>query len=194
MSGVDAAIAVVVLLSVLQAAAQGFFHEVFALAGVVFGYLLAVWEYPRVAAWYLPMVRQSWVADIAGFLTIFVLVIVVAGIAGRITRWAVKEAGLQAIDRVLGAAFGLVRGILLVAIVLLALTSLAPVSRAVARSALAPYLLVVARAAIWAGPSQVRTRFYDGIQALKDARDKLAAPGQQQVKPSGPIGGEAGHK
>ena len=49
-SALDWLIVLIVLLSTLQAITEGFFHEFFALAGVIVGYLVAAWEYPRVAA------------------------------------------------------------------------------------------------------------------------------------------------
>jgi membrane protein required for colicin V production len=137
---------------------------------VVVGYLLAVWEYPRVATWYAPLVKTAWVANVAAFVTIFVAVIVLAGIVGKIARWGAKEAGLQWFDRVLGAAFGLVRGVLLVTVLVLALASFAPASQWLARSQLAPYMLIVGRAAIWVAPSEVRMQFRDGLKQLREMR------------------------
>ena len=84
LSNLDWVMVLIVLLSVLQAIAQGFFYEFFSLAGVVAGYLLAAWEYWRVAAWYTRYVNSQWAADIAGFFTIFVVVVLLAGVIGRI--------------------------------------------------------------------------------------------------------------
>src|ERR1039458_10622868 len=78
----DWVIVLIIVLSVLQASAQGFFYEFFSLAGVIVGYLLAAWEYPRAAAWFAPHVNSQWAADIAGFFTIFVVVVVLAGVLG----------------------------------------------------------------------------------------------------------------
>ncbi len=167
MTGVDWIILAALLLSVLVAAAQGFFYEVFSLAGVVAGYLVAAWEYPHLAGWLSQFVKDHWVAEIAGFLIIFLAVVVLAGIVGRLVRWAVKEAGLRWFDRVLGGAFGLLRGVLLVSIVMLAATSFPPVPKILARSELAPYFLVVARAATWAAPSELRYGFRRGMDALR---------------------------
>ena len=49
MNWADVVIGIVVVLSVLLAAAQGFFLEIFSLAGTVFGYLAAAWGYARLA-------------------------------------------------------------------------------------------------------------------------------------------------
>lgn len=176
MSGLDWLIIAVVLLSVALAAAQGFLFEAFSLAGVVLGYLLAAWEYQRVAAWFAPYVKQPWVAEIAGFLVIFIAVVLLAGIAGRLARWSAKEAGLRWFDRVLGGAFGLVRGVLVAAVLAMALASFAPGSQWLARSQIGPYVLVVGRAAIWVAPSEVRQRFREGLKGLRDFKDTQQPP------------------
>ncbi len=176
MSWADVLIVVVVLLSAAAAAAQGFLYEVFSLAGVIVGYLMAAWGYGRVAAWYAPYVTSPWVANIAGFLTIFLMVVLLAGVIGRIARWSLKEVGLRWFDRVLGAAFGLVRGVLVVMVFALALASFSPGSTVLANSRVAPYLLVMARAAVWVAPTQVRMQFRAGMDALSGLKDGKAAP------------------
>jgi len=170
MNGADWIILVALFLSVMTAASEGFFHSVFGLAGLVVGYLLAAWQYPRVANWFAPYVNSFWLAEIAGFLIIFLSVVILAGIAGRIVRWAVKEAGLSLFDRVLGAVFGLLRGCLVVAVVLMGMAAFTPSSRWLNQSQLAPYFLVVGRAAIWVAPSALRARFYQGLDILHHAQ------------------------
>lgn len=170
MAALDWIIVAIVVLSVALAAAQGFFYELFSLAGVVVGYIAAAWGYTRVAFWYMPYVKSAWVADFAGFLTIFIAVVVASGILGRLGRWFFKEAGLRWFDRLLGGAFGLIRGILAVAVLLLAFTSFAPDNKLIVQSTIAPYVLVVARAAIWIAPAQVRARFHDGLDNIRQMR------------------------
>jgi len=105
--------------------------------------------------------------EIAAFLIIFLAVLVVAGIAGRITRHIVQEAGLSFFDRILGGALGLVRGILMVAVILMSMAAFTPASQSLEGSQLAPYFLVVGRAAIWLAPSELRARFYQGLDLLR---------------------------
>jgi membrane protein required for colicin V production len=180
MSGADWIIVGVILLSVISAASEGFFHEAFAIAGLVVGYLLAAWQYYRVAGWFSPYLKSQWLGDIAGFLLIFIGVLMLAGIAGRITRWAVKQAGLSIFDRVLGGLLGLVKGCLLVAVVLMGMAAFTPTSRWLQGSELAPYFLVVGRAGIWVAPSNLRARFYQGLDLLHrtgQPTEAAASPG-----------------
>jgi membrane protein required for colicin V production len=175
----DLVIVLVIFVSVAIAASQGFFFEAFSLAGTVIGYLLASWEYFRVAAWFAAYVKTQWVANVAGFLVIFLAVLLLAGIVARLARWAVREVGLRWFDRLLGAAFGLLRGILLVSVVILGVVTFAPGSQVLAGSQLAPYFLVVARAAIWLAPSDVRSQFNQGADMLRNLAPRSSAPAKR---------------
>ncbi len=181
MSGVDWAIAGILLLSVLVAVFQGFFYEVFALAGVVIGYLLAVWEYPRVAAWLQPYVKDAWVADLAGFLAVYFAVLLIAGFAGRISRWMVRQAGLSWVDRVLGGAFGLARGVVTVCVLVMAVAAFAPGSRWLENSQLAGYFLVAARGMSWVAPGAVRAKVREGALALRHVSEPQPGHRAQQA-------------
>jgi membrane protein required for colicin V production len=182
MNWLDWTILVVIVLSVFGAAAQGFFFELFSLAGVIFGYVLAAWNYKRVAPWVLPYVKNDWVANAAGFLLIFVVIVILAGVAGRIARWAMKEVGLRWFDRLLGAAFGLVKGALVVAVLVMALAAFGPGSKTLAESRFGSYFLVVGRAATWVAPYDLREGFRQGAKALGSMKD--SAP-ENSSKPSG---------
>lgn len=180
MSGADWIITVSIVISALLAASQGFFYEVISLGGTVVGYLIASWQYHRVADWLSSRVTSRWIADITGFILIFVAVVMLAGIIARLARWALKEAGLSWFDRTLGALFGTLRGALMVAVILLSMTAFEPNSRLLANSELAPYFLVFGRAAIWLAPSELRARFHQGLELLHNARTEkmpAAVPG-----------------
>lgn len=159
-----------IVFSVVIAASQGFFYEVISLAGTVVGYLIASWQYWRVAAWLQPHVTSPLIANIFAFLIIFVAVMVIAGVIAKLARWLMRKAGLTWFDRVLGGIFGVLRGSLMVAIVLMVITAFTPTSQYLTQSQLAPYFLVVGRAAIWLAPADLRAHFYQGLDLLRHAR------------------------
>ncbi len=171
MNVLDWVIVGVLVLSVLHAAAQGFVFEFFSLVGTVFGYLLAAWEYPVVARYIAPYVKSDLVAGGAGFLLIFVAVVILAGIAGRIARWATTTVGLRWFDRLLGGAFGFLRGAIAVMVLVMAMASFLPSSPALASSSLGQYFLVAGRAAVCAGPDELKVKFRDGVNALDRLRN-----------------------
>ncbi len=170
MNVADWIILLVLVISVVQAASSGFFQEAFGLAGLVFGYLIAAWQYPRVAAHFGAYISSHWLGEIVAFLAIFLGIMILAGILGKIVRWMVKEAGLSFVDRFFGGVLGLVRGCLLIAIVLVGMTAFTPTSRWLQGSSLAPYFLVVGRAAIWVAPAELRSEFYKGLDYVRKAQ------------------------
>jgi len=177
-SGADWVIVLVIVVSVIQAASAGFFQEAFGIAGLIFGYLLAAWQYHRFAAHFAPYINSPWLGDIAAFLIIFFAVMIVAGIAGRITHWIMQKAGLSFIDRLFGAALGFIRGALVVAVVLVGMTAFTPTSKWLDNSELASYFLVTGRAAIWVAPSDLRARFYQGLELLRHEHEQPARQGK----------------
>ena len=170
---VDWIICGLVLFSVITAAMQGFFSEALTTAGLIVGYIVAAWQYHHLAEWLESFLKNPWLAEILGFLVIFFAVVLLFGLAARVARWIMKEVGLSGFDRLLGAVLGLVRGGLMVAVILMGMTAFEPASRLLQNSQLAPYFLVVGRAAIWLAPSELRMRFYQGLGMLHQAPQKL---------------------
>jgi membrane protein required for colicin V production len=172
----DWIICAIVLLNVIAAAMQGFFSEALTIAGLVVGYLVAAWRYRSVAEWLESFLKNQWLAEILGFLIIFFAILILFGLAARIARWVMKESGLRPLDRFLGGVLGLLKGGLMVAVILMSVTAFEPASRFLANSQLAPYFLVVGRAAIWLAPSELRARFNQGLDLLHQVPAKVNAP------------------
>jgi membrane protein required for colicin V production len=182
MTAADWLIVVGVLLSIIFAAIHGFFAEVLSMAGLVVGYIVAAWQYQRLAAWFTSFLKSELLSQVLGFLIIFFAVLMFFSIAGRVARKLMKEVGLSGFDRFLGALLGLVKGCLTVAVVLMGLTAFTPTSQMLEDSRLAPYFLVVGRAAIWVAPSAFRVRFYEGLDFLHRAPRDLNAPAGPRKK------------
>jgi membrane protein required for colicin V production len=174
MTVLDWIICALLIFSVITAAIQGFFSEALTTAGLIVGYIVAAWQYRRLAEWFESFLKNPWLAEILGFLIIFFAILLLFGIAARIARWIMKEAGLSGFDRFLGALLGLLRGGLMVAVILMGMTAFEPASKLLQSSELAPYFLVVGRAAIWLAPTELRARFYQGLGLIHQAPQKLS--------------------
>lgn len=185
MNWVDWAIGLTIVLSTLQAASQGMFVEIFSLGGVVAGLVLGSWEYGRVAPWFLQYVNSKNTANLVAFLAIFFGTVLLAGVAGRIARWAVREVGLGFLDRLLGALFGIIRGGAVVSIILMAAAAFAPESKPLAESEFAPFFLLAARTATWVAPREVREKVREGAVAIRGAVMSKAEqdPGGREAQP-----------
>ena len=134
----------VVGLSMVLSLWRGFVREIISLIGLVAAFLVA-----SRASGYAGdfMVKSAWltngtVADIAGFVLVFVLIMLVVGIVGAIVRKLVDMADLTATDRTLGLFFGMARGLLLISLSFLIYTSYAkPDMPMMKNSLLTPYAI-----------------------------------------------------
>ena len=118
---------------------------------------------------------------IVAFFLVFVVVTILAGAIGRIVSWGVREAGLRWVDRVLGAAFGVVRGLLVVTVIVMATAAFAPNAQWLRQSQTAPYFLVIGRGASWLAPAEVRNRVREGMDLLHSGKQKI----EESKKPDG---------
>jgi membrane protein required for colicin V production len=191
----DWGIVVIVVVSILLAVAQGFFFEIFSLAGAIIGYVIAAWSYKSIAPWFLPYVKNDWIADGAAFLVIFLVIVILAGIIARLARWAIQEVGLRWFDRFLGGVFGAIRGALVVMAVVMAMASFAPSAPQLQGSQLAPYFLVLGRGAMWLSPTEFRMKFRAGLDALRK-RNSLepTKDSGQQTAPKSSVDQQVGEK
>jgi membrane protein required for colicin V production len=172
MSALDWVIFLLILFSTFIAIAQGFVKEVLGLAGTLVGYVIAAWEYPKLAAVFERYLTSVWVAEIAAFLAIFLLVVLLAGALARVVNWAISGVGLSWFNRLLGGVFGFVRGIVIGAVLVMAMAAFVPNSPQLEHSFLAPHFLVLSKTATWIAPPELRERFRQGVSILKTAGEK----------------------
>jgi len=157
----------ILVVSVAGGISKGFSREVIALAAVLIGLVLACWFFPSAARIYVDFVKTPDIANLLGFITIFVGCI----LAGAVISFAVgkflKMASLQWYDRFLGAAFGLLRGWLIGSILFMMLTAFPLRQGSMEKSRFAPYLLVGARVISFVVPREVKSKFLDGYHQIQ---------------------------
>jgi membrane protein required for colicin V production len=146
---------------------KGFVREVLGLITVLVGVLLAAWFYRGVGRLFKDVVRTENIALFFGFSLIFVMTLV----AGFVVIWLVtkfmKFAKLQWADRLLGAAFGFIRGWVISAAILLALTAFEIQTERLKSSELAPYFLPGSRVIAVMTPYEMKAKFLVGYRALE---------------------------
>src|SRR3990167_4384806 len=118
MNWVDGVLLAVLVLSAVLGLWRGLVYEVISVAGWVAAFLLAQ-AYADKAAAVLPMGDTLPALKLAvGFALVFIATAFAGGLLAWLVKKLVASVGLRPIDRVLGGAFGLARGVL----ILLALT------------------------------------------------------------------------
>jgi membrane protein required for colicin V production len=109
---VDIAMLAVVALSALAGAVRGLTFEILSLLGWVAAWFAGLWLGPVLAP-HLPVgVPGSPLNGVAAFACAFVIVLILAGFAARAVSALVGKTLLRPLDRLLGAVFGVLRGVL----------------------------------------------------------------------------------
>jgi membrane protein required for colicin V production len=113
MATLDWIFAGVLTLSLLLGAWRGLVYEVLSLLSWIAAFILAQWLAPSAAKW-LPMqgAGES-LRYAAGFVVVFVASVFAGGLVAFLMGKLVSAVGLRPVDRLLGALFGLARGVLL---------------------------------------------------------------------------------
>jgi len=163
----DFVLAAIIMVSVLTAILKGFVQELIALASVVIGLIVAAFGYAHAALWFDDLTKSHEVALGLGFLALFLGVLILGGLVGLVARKLIKTAGIEWFDRFLGGVFGLVRGIMIGAVVLLGMMAFAIKPEAVRQSAMAPYVLTGTRALAAVMPGELRAQFRQGYDKLR---------------------------
>jgi membrane protein required for colicin V production len=141
----DCLLIAIVAFSAIQAFFRGLLLELFSLAGLCAGVLLAAWNY----------------------LLIAIGIMVLAALLGRMFHKAAHAIGLGFFNRVGGAAFGAVRGWLVGVAVVMAVTAFLPSIDWLKNSRLTPYFLAGAHAVSFVVPHDLEQLILDGATQLK---------------------------
>jgi membrane protein required for colicin V production len=176
MAVVDWVIAAIVVLSVIGAAKNGFFIEAFSLAGVVAGLLIASWNFQRLMPWLQQFVHNPAIAETIGFLAIALAVMIAAGLVGRILHKTAHSIGLGWLDRLVGAAFGFLKGCIVVTLGVIALTAFFPSCGWLNHSRFAPYFLSAAHTSAAVTPEQLGARIRDGVRIIRNTQPDWLKP------------------
>lgn len=140
MNWLDIVIIVLIAIPILTGLRTGLIKAALTLAGLIIGVILAGRFYVALAE-QLTFIPQSSIARIAAFAIILVVVMVIAGVIASVLKWLTSIVMLGWVNRLGGAAFGLVMGAIFSAALLATWVKFLGPSEPVAESALAALLL-----------------------------------------------------
>ncbi|WP_411878168.1 CvpA family protein [Polaromonas sp. YR568] len=113
MTAVDWVLLGVLVFSMLLGAWRGLVYEVLSVLGWVVSFFVAQWFAPDLATRLPVQSASDPIRYAAAFVLIFIATVFAAGLLAFIFKKLVAAIGLAPVDRVLGAAFGVLRGVIL---------------------------------------------------------------------------------
>jgi membrane protein required for colicin V production len=141
MNILDIVLIIILALSILLGIIKGFIRELFSLAFFIIGVVLSFLFYNEVGGIYMPGFKNRDISNFAGFITIFVLVLIVGAVVTYFVKKIFTIGPLKAIDMILGGLFGLLRGILIASIIVFAIIVFPVNDNLIIKSQLSPYVI-----------------------------------------------------
>jgi membrane protein required for colicin V production len=168
---VDWIIVVVLALAVVAGITRGFFRSVFSLVGLIAGVTLASWHYWRISGPLRRFVHSDGAADAIGFLVIAFAVMIVAAIFGSLVAKLFEKVGLGCLDRVAGALFGAIEGLVFVMLCILVTVAFFPQTQWLTEARLPRYFFGALHVSVHITPPQLSDRVR---KELRDLETKTA--------------------
>jgi membrane protein required for colicin V production len=172
MNWLDVVLALIVIASIAASFRKGFAREVIGLVSVVLALVLGLWFYATVGSSLAPYLSSRRMANFGGFFLVFFGVIVLGGIVSLIVGRFLRVTGLSFFDHLLGAGFGVVRGLLIAVALMAAIMAFAAGDHppdAVVHSRLAPYVAGAARILAAVAPHEFKDGFQKSYAQAKQA-------------------------
>lgn len=167
MNNLDILLLLIVALSVLAGLLKGLIREVFSLAGVLLGIILALVFSPQLSEFLGRWIPYENAAYGAALFVIFTLTILASTLLAHLLTKVLEVAKLGFMNRLLGGAFGILRGGLIGLIVVLGLTLiLDPGHEVLKGSRVTPYLALGAKALAPLLPERTRDGLLERLEAL----------------------------
>ncbi|SRR5579883_484434 len=177
MNWLDVLLVLIALASIITSFRKGLSREVIGLVSVVVAFLLGFWLYGLVGGHLLPYLSSRAVANFAGFAVVFCGVLLAGSLVSFVIGKFLKVTGLSIFDHALGAAFGIVRGVLIAAALLMGIMAFGQADHppaAVVQSRVAPYVLEVARGIVAVAPHELKEDFRKSYARVKSVWEQGA--------------------
>ena len=168
----DWLLALIILVSLLSAVREGFVRALIGLAALVVGVAVAAKDYLRLAAVFGTAIHSPDLARGAAFLALVLLVLLIGSLLSSFAGSLVRKLGMGWLDRLMGAVFGVIRGVLFDAVLVMIMVTFAIKPEAVRNSRLTPYIMHDSRVVAATMPPELRARFWAGLRDVERALTK----------------------
>ena len=165
---IDISLVLVMILSVITGLRSGFVRTAVGFCASILALVFGLHYYRAVAVSLRPHISRPDVANMVGFAIVFVGIIMVGATLTGILSRSIYSLDLVWLDRLLGGAFGLVRGLLYGTILIWGIMAFLPVQPklVLSQSRLAPCVMDAARRVADASPDEVKRTFRQSYREL----------------------------
>ncbi len=170
MNPLDMVIIAVLCFCLVRGFFRGLVKELSSIIGVFAGFYAAYTYYRTLAGYMTKWTSGFEHTNIICFLIIFLSVFVTISILGLFLKYILNISFLGWIDRICGTCFGFIKGILVVSVLLLVLTTFLKQNGAfIQKSVLSPHVMVISETMAQLVSTDIKKTFSTKIKELKKA-------------------------
>jgi membrane protein required for colicin V production len=170
MNALDIVILSIAAFCMVRGLFRGVVKETTSIVGVLAGFYTACAYYSVLARWLSRFIVNESYLNIISFLIAFFIVYLAIGFVGVILKHLLKAAKLRWAERVLGGTIGVVKAFLIVAGLLVALTTFLPKNSALLKNShLSPCVTIASEKMVVVIPKAMKEKFQNNIKALKQS-------------------------
>lgn len=116
---VDYFLLAIITVSALLSLWRGFVREALSLATWIVALWVAILFFEQLSGWLARWIDTPSISDVVAFTVLFISTVVLGGLVNLLAGQLVDRTGLTATDRALGMVFGIARGVVIVAVLVL---------------------------------------------------------------------------
>jgi membrane protein required for colicin V production len=165
-NALDILIVVILFVTFIIGLIKGFVRGIVGLVAVVAGLLLAARFYIRAGYFFHKFIASAPVSQCVGFLVIFGATLLAGWLIGLLVSMLMKGP-LAFVNRILGGALGLLKGILICGVLVLALLAFETGTDAIKKSRMAPYCLKITKAIVRVVPAELKAKFQSAYENIR---------------------------
>ena len=166
----DILLLVIVAITIIIGVIRGFIRQIVGLLAVIVGLVLAI-KYYSYGSEIFTFIRNDVLAQLLGFFLIFVAVLCIGWTINILLAKAVKGP-FKALNRLLGAGFGLIKGVIICCVVVFGFLVFPVNAKALEESQLSPYCIEIANVAYNLIPQELKDKFKEAYQEIMGERGK----------------------
>ena len=188
MNWLDFVLALILIASGVAGLRCGFSRQIIGLISGVLALLLGIWFYGTVGYYLLPYASSRTLANAGGFAVVFCGVLLLGALVSYVAGRFLAVTGLSVFDHLLGAGFGLLRGLVFAIAIIMGVMAFSRGEKppeAIVQSRLAPYVVDAARAVVSMAPRDLREGFRRTYAQVKTAWNQALEKGVHKLPNGG---------
>jgi len=168
---IDIVLVVILIVATILGMMKGLIRQVIGILALIIGFILALVYYSYAAEIFRSLISNNALSQFLGFITIFLVVLCIGALVSAALS-KMMRGSFKFFNHVLGAGFGLLKGILICGVVVFAMLVFPVNTNAMKNSQLAPLCLKMTKAIVSLIPQELKEKFNEAYQEIVGRRGR----------------------